>query len=335
MVDVSEKWKIRYLQAAAMVASWSKIEDDQRSAIIAGEDNRFMSLGFNGFAREVRDVIDRIDDPEVRKALLIKASENSIYFSQSKDFSKAVIYTHPELPELDELARIAQYQIKHIISAGGKEKLNDPIYRAALRESDITYEIVENVPKLEIKPIEWAVNPDSIDKWDKRYLELSQLVSSWSKDPSTKVGAVIVRENKSIASIGFNGLPAGVDDAPERLADRSIKYPLTIHAEENAMRFAGGEDFSKSRVYVYPCQPCGPCLSKLSQNGLKDVMTVREVGSDMEKRWATSFAISRDIIAKESKVKIESIDIYPREPELEKAHETCGCNHKHEGEMIR
>ena len=52
-----------------------------------------------------------------------------------------------------------------------------------------------------------------LPKWDRRWLELAQYISKWSKDPSTQVGAVIARENKLI-SLGYNGFPEGIDDSP-------------------------------------------------------------------------------------------------------------------------
>ena len=47
--------------------------------------------------------------------------------------------------------------------------------------------------------------------WDKRFLDLAEYISSWSKDTSSKVGAVIVH-NKRIVSTGYNGFPEGYDD---------------------------------------------------------------------------------------------------------------------------
>ena len=61
-------------------------------------------------------------------------------------------------------------------------------------------------------------------KWDKRFIELADHVAQWSRDPSTKVGAVIVRTDKTVASMGFNGFPRGVDDAEGRYLDKPTKY---------------------------------------------------------------------------------------------------------------
>ena len=63
-----------------------------------------------------------------------------------------------------------------------------------------------------------------IDKWDSRFLELAKLVSTWSKDPSTKTGAVIVRPDRSVASIGFNGFPVKMSDHQELYDNREEKY---------------------------------------------------------------------------------------------------------------
>ena len=68
------------------------------------------------------------------------------------------------------------------------------------------------------------------EKWDKRFLDLAAHISTWSKDPSTKVGCVVVGEDREIRSTGFNGFPRGIEDDEERLSDREQKYPLICHA---------------------------------------------------------------------------------------------------------
>ena len=68
-------------------------------------------------------------------------------------------------------------------------------------------------------------------KWIKRYMMLAAQVSSWSKDPSTKVGAVIVGDKGQIISQGYNGFPRGVKDSSTRYNDRPLKYKLVVHAE--------------------------------------------------------------------------------------------------------
>jgi len=65
---------------------------------------------------------------------------------------------------------------------------------------------------------------------------LTAFIAQWSKDPSTKVGAVIIDpRNKRIISTGFNGFPVGVENTTDRLGTREIKYKMVVHAETNAL----------------------------------------------------------------------------------------------------
>lgn len=59
--------------------------------------------------------------------------------------------------------------------------------------------------------------PTLINKWDRRYMEMAYLVSTWSKDPSSKIGAVCVNRKGQILSTGYNGFPRGIKDTEERL----------------------------------------------------------------------------------------------------------------------
>lgn len=110
-----------------------------------------------------------------------------------------------------------------------------------------------------------------INKWDQRFGQMAKLVSTWSKDPSTKVGAVIVRPDRTVSSVGFNGFPLGVHDMPDRLEDRDIKYKMVKHAEENACIFAN-ERLDDHTIYVYPFPPCSCCAGTIIQNRIKRVV---------------------------------------------------------------
>ena len=117
------------------------------------------------------------------------------------------------------------------------------------------------------------------DKWDLRFLMLAEHVAIWSKDPSTRVGAVIVRGDRTIASVGYNGFPRGVDDDPSRYEDRPTKYLMTVHAEMNAilsLREPVAEDYV---LYVTPLHPCANCASAIIQSGIKKVVS-RNFGND-------------------------------------------------------
>ena len=104
-------------------------------------------------------------------------------------------------------------------------------------------------------------------KWDARFIELASLVASWSKDPSTHVGAVVVDQDKRIVSTGFNGFPKGVNDA---LVNRDVKLLRTIHAEENALLFARSNVTGMTIYVTRP--PCSGCAAKLIQSGIKRVV---------------------------------------------------------------
>jgi dCMP deaminase len=122
------------------------------------------------------------------------------------------------------------------------------------------------------------------ENWDNRFLSLAENVASWSKDPSTKVGAVIVDEDRRIVSVGFNGFPKGMADDPERYADRDYKYAHIIHAERNALLFAS-KPLVGCVVYTVPFMPCSQCAVLLVQAGIKRVVSLH---CDNE-RWAKSF----------------------------------------------
>ena len=100
-------------------------------------------------------------------------------------------------------------------------------------------------------------------------LDGCEWASRLSKDPSTKVGAMILRPDKSIASMGRNGFPPGIRDTFERLADRELKYPLTIHAEDNAIGFAREPLIG----YTLWCthRPCIPCCMRIIRAGIISV----------------------------------------------------------------
>lgn len=110
---------------------------------------------------------------------------------------------------------------------------------------------------------------------DNRFLRLAKEISTWSKDPSTQVGAVAVSENGSlILSQGYNGFPRNIKD-DYRLYIRKVKYPMVVHAEMNMIFNASmnGVNLSNSTVYVYGLPVCPECAKGLLQVGVKRVVT--------------------------------------------------------------
>ena len=129
-------------------------------------------------------------------------------------------------------------------------------------------------------------------KWDWRFLDLADRVGAWSKDPSTQVGAIIVRRDRTIASLGFNGLPRGVNDAFDRYDDREIKYLMTVHAEANAIASARSS-VEDCTIYVSPLHPCAQCAALLIQAGIKRVVAKESHRPD----WKQQFEVAATMFA--------------------------------------
>lgn len=126
-------------------------------------------------------------------------------------------------------------------------------------------------------------------KWDKRFLDLASHIAGWSKDPSTKVGCVIVRPDKTIASVGYNGFPRGVQDDADRYSNRDLKYLMVKHAEENAI-YSAKEPLTGYTAYVTH-HPCANCSGSLIQNGVSRIVT-REPDPAFRERFSESFRAS-------------------------------------------
>ena len=127
-------------------------------------------------------------------------------------------------------------------------------------------------------------------KWKIRYLKLAQHVASWSKDPSTQCGAVIVNADNEIVSIGFNGFPRGVEDSQVRLNDRDLKLSMTLHAERNAILFAR-QSLKGCTIYTWPMHACSECAAMIIQSGITSHVTV----VTHNQRWEHSFEIARSM----------------------------------------
>ena len=130
----------------------------------------------------------------------------------------------------------------------------------------------------------------SIEWWDNFYLNLAKFYSEASKDPSTKVGSVIIDKDKRIISTGYNGLPKSIRDTYERLHNREIKYSLVIHAEANALLYAK-TNLEGCSIFTWPFMPCSSCASLIIQSGIKRVVSLNGDNS----RWQESFILAKEI----------------------------------------
>ncbi|MDG2395081.1 dCMP deaminase family protein [Candidatus Thioglobus sp.] len=131
-----------------------------------------------------------------------------------------------------------------------------------------------------------------MNKWDQRYLALAKEVSTWSKDPSTQVGAVTVGSKKEVLSQGFNGFPRGINDSDERYNDRDTKYKLVVHAEMNAIYNAtySGTSLDGATLYVYGLPICSECAKGIIQVGIKKVVVEKSKELD---NWNESVQLSK------------------------------------------
>jgi dCMP deaminase len=103
-------------------------------------------------------------------------------------------------------------------------------------------------------------------KWDEYAIGIAEAVAKKSKDPWNKVGAVILREDKSIASVGYNGFPQGVE---EDWSNRDERRKYVIHAEQNALRYIKPGD---GDTLYCTLLPCGDCIKAIAAYKIKKVI---------------------------------------------------------------
>jgi len=110
---------------------------------------------------------------------------------------------------------------------------------------------------------------------DLKWIEQARHVAeTWSKDPSTKVGCVIVDADGNHLTQGYNGFIRGHSDDPEIYADRDQKYVHVIHAETNAVYNAArqGVRLMGATAYIYGLPTCNECAKALVQSGIVRVV---------------------------------------------------------------
>ena len=145
------------------------------------------------------------------------------------------------------------------------------------------------------------------EKWHIRFMKLALEVASWSKDPSTQVGCVLVR-NKKVLSTGYNGLPKNLSDSLDILHDREKKYELTVHAEVNAVTTAALHGISTEGATAYVTfNPCSRCAAVLINAGVTSVYSYG--GSIIPTRWLENFILASRILA-EAGVDYSTIDVF-------------------------
>lgn len=126
--------------------------------------------------------------------------------------------------------------------------------------------------------------------WELRFLALAKHIALWSKDPSTRVGCVLVDPERRVVGMGYNGFPRGVKDTPARLEHRPTKYLMVQHAEANAILNATSDTACTTAFVTH--HPCATCAGLLIQAGVVAVVTTRPEPGIAE-RFKDSFEAAR------------------------------------------
>lgn len=146
----------------------------------------------------------------------------------------------------------------------------------------------------------------NIPTWDDYFLNIAKVVSTRSKDPNTKVGAVIVDRNNKIIGTGYNGMPTGIPSSEiywERDNENPIenKYMYVVHAEANAI-INSLAPTNGNKLYVTDF-PCNECAKLIIQSGITDVYYLRNKYPDSD-----STKVSKKIL-EASNIKIHHIHL--------------------------
>lgn len=130
--------------------------------------------------------------------------------------------------------------------------------------------------------------------WHTRWMELANLVATWSKDRSRQIGAVIVDPRNVVVALGWNGFPRGVNDDVDERHARPAKHKYTVHAEANALLNSAAKGVSTLGCTIYTILfPCAPCAMAIIQAGITQVVTYEPDWNDGT--YAADFAASREM----------------------------------------
>lgn len=146
-------------------------------------------------------------------------------------------------------------------------------------------------------------------KWDIRFMDIAKLVSTWSKDPSSKIGALLVRDRRILAT-GYNGFPKGIAD-DNRLNVREEKYPLVVHAEMNVLMNAleVGVAAKGATLYVCGLPVCSECAKNIIQAGIRNVV-IADVYECPREDWVRKWHEESNPIFKEARCEIRFLKGY-------------------------
>jgi dCMP deaminase len=146
--------------------------------------------------------------------------------------------------------------------------------------------------------------PTPQEVWDQRFLSMAKFVSEWSKDPSTKVGAVISSHENVVVSIGYNGFAQAMPDVQSHYENREEKYSRIVHSETNAILLSR-KDVRDHTIYV-TLPPCDRCAVTIIQAGITRVVCLEATDPGVKERWQKDFEKARQYF-QESGVKFDKV----------------------------
>lgn len=160
------------------------------------------------------------------------------------------------------------------------------------------------------EPFENYVPPS----WDVYFMRQVYEVAAKSKDPSTKIGAVIVREKRPIL-FGYNGIPPGINDFPERM-ERPDKYKWFEHGERNAIYCGACFGIATQGTVLYTQElPCSDCARGIVCSGVQEVVIHKPAseifrnGTHYSATWKKDHEVTETMF-REKKIVVRTVDIF-------------------------
>lgn len=270
------KWDQRYLRVARLVALWSKDPSTKCGAVIVRPDNTLSSVGFNGFARGMDDSPELYADRSIKYPNILHSEWNSIRSSQDPSLKGYTVYSWPIPPCNECTAALMQKKVGRVVAEDPTVAPGDVFARWKPMFDDANDMHKQLIIPIEYSGIEGDVLPevlfDHSNKWHGRFLNLAHEVSTWSNDPVAPRSAIIVRSDKTVASLGFNGYPQKIDDTPLQDNAEGSRSARLIPAELNAILFAQDPTLQGHTVYTWPSAPSLRAVNHLIQEGISTVV---------------------------------------------------------------
>lgn len=290
------------------VASWSQDPSTQCGAVLVRPDKTLASLGFNGFPQGVSDAPELYGDRVQKYARIVHSEMNALLFAQDESLVGCSVYAWP-MPPCDRCtAHLIQSGIARMVCPPpSEEKLTrwrgqfDRAHEAWITSgAQVDYKALHLADNAALPPSLVLEFPEDTKKWDARFLRLAAEVASWSRDPREPRGAVLVRPDRTVASVGFNGFPKGLPDDPFRYQDMDWRGSMLIDAELNALVFARDRSLAGYMVYAWPTPPDVRTIAHLVQKKIGRIVSPVALEDQAREVWrdgAGDFSLVPQLLA--------------------------------------